>query len=190
MKLKNWLTYLSPRSLPILITLFSLGIAQPAQAQTQRFSCDRLPNQNFATFIQTRHGDFPLIEWHTTWANLSPEERCKIVSGRFHRFDRAGELKYLRTGSFNGHQVICVATRKGGICQQSKILVTLPPGSTHEDAKDVLLEMRSLIINASNNHLLLSSSLVPYSHDPEGNLYLNFEVVWQRLNRDLEGEGN
>ena len=106
----------------------------PGQYQQQTFSstsfiCGRAGTEP-ATLVQVngRILPSPLIIWQTESSNLSPEERCQMVSQRMTMAvaQNGGRLSnlMLTTGNVNGYNVICFVNRSE-TCNANNVLMTL-----------------------------------------------------------------
>ncbi len=104
------------------------------------------------------------------------DRRCNEVSNRLDRFDRAGKLKYIRTGNVNTYPVLCVdAGISGNTCPKSSVLVTLPKGT---DSAQILQQMLDLRARASGRIIQLSGAqLVRYRN---GDAYVNIDRLLAR----------
>jgi Circadian oscillating protein COP23 len=124
----------------VSLTAFSASAIapQPSYAQNANFYCGQ-SNGYPTTFARTQSGkQVPVIRWVSEVANLTQQERCQIVSQRFQKNFDNGTLKYITTGVWKGHPIICAVARLNGACRESTLLFTLKPGS---DANAVLLEI-------------------------------------------------
>ena len=82
----------------------------------------------------------------------------------------------MRTGQFKDYPVICIASSKGGSCQEQDILVTLPKGG---DAADTLQQMLDLRTRTRTEPLMLSDDLLFYV---DGEAYIDIEVFLNKAN--------
>jgi Circadian oscillating protein COP23 len=128
----------------------------PGQAQPSRkFHCE-LVRGIPTTVVQTVRGNIPAIRWVKSFAGGSDrvDRRCNEVSARLDRFNRAGKLKFIRTGNVNSYPVLCVdAGVSGNTCPLDRVLVTLPKGS---DASHILSQMLDLRARATGKIIQLS----------------------------------
>jgi hypothetical protein len=98
-------------------------------------------------------------------------KRCNEVSNRLDRFNRAGNLKYIRTGNVNTYPVLCVdAGVSGNTCPKNNVLVTLHKGT---DSARVLQQMLDLRARASGQIIQLSGEqLIRYRN---GDAYVSID---------------
>ncbi len=87
------------------------------------------------------------------------ERRCTEVSARLDRFNRAGQLKFIRTGNVNTYPVLCADIGvTGNTCPNQSVLVTLPKGTDSAQTLQKLLDLRARasgqIINLSGAQLV------------------------------------
>ncbi|WP_310481422.1 COP23 domain-containing protein [Chamaesiphon sp. VAR_48_metabat_403] len=160
-----------------LLTIESQWL-QPSQAQsTRKFSCEVLGGSP-TTVVQTVRGSIPMIHWVKSFTGRynNVDRRCNEVSNRLDRFDRAGKLKYIRTGNVNTYPVLCVdAGISGNTCPKSSVLVTLPKGT---DSAHMLQQMLDLRARASGRIIQLSGEqLVRYRN---GDAYVNIDRLLAR----------
>jgi hypothetical protein len=146
---------------------------QPSQAQSSRkFSCEQV-NGVPTTVVKTVRGSIPTIHWVKSFTGRynSVSQRCNEVSARLDRFNRAGKLKYIRTGNVNTYPVLCVdAGVSGNTCPKHSILVTLPKGT---DSGQMLQQMLDLRARASGQIIQLSGEqLVRYRN---GDAYVSID---------------
>jgi hypothetical protein len=115
----------------------------PVRANTTegKFYCGRSRNTP-ATMAKTSRGPVPVIRWVSTIGeDYTPENRCKIVSGKFQQFYTDGTLNYLTTGTVNQLPVICAAQSENGPC--TGVLFTLKPNSDPGQTLKRLLSIRN-----------------------------------------------
>jgi hypothetical protein len=115
----------------------------PVRANTTegKFYCGRSKNTP-ATMAKTSRGPVPVIRWVSTIGeDYTPENRCKIVSGKFQQFYTDGTLNYLTTGTVNQLPVICAAQSENGPC--TGVLFTLKPNSDPGQTLKRLLSIRN-----------------------------------------------
>jgi Circadian oscillating protein COP23 len=142
----------------ILASIFAVASQSfvPSQAQPSRkFRCE-LVRGIPTTVVQTVRGNIPTISWvkSLTGRYNSVDRRCNEVSARLDRFNRAGKLKFIRTGNVNGYPVLCVdAGVSGNTCPLNSVLVTLPKGS---DSSHMLGQMLDLRARAAGKIIQLS----------------------------------
>lgn len=107
-----------------------------------KFFCGNYQDQ-YVMFVRTPHrGNVPVVSWEKRIENLSPEDRCRIVSERFQRFDTQGLLKYITTGTMNHQSVVCVVAYQDGPCLPNGLLVTIT--STSTSSERILDQIRNL----------------------------------------------
>jgi Circadian oscillating protein COP23 len=146
---------------------------QPSQAQSSRkFRCELIGGAP-TTVVTTVRGSIPMIHWVKSFAGQynSIDRRCNEVSTRLDRFNRDGQLKFIRTGNVNSYPVLCVDTGvSGNTCAKSSVLVTLPKGT---DSARMLQQMLDLRARASGRIIQLSGEqLVRYR---DGDAYVNID---------------
>jgi hypothetical protein len=138
--------------------LNSLLVISPRPSQAQpgsTFGCEIIAGIP-TTVVKTVRGKMPMIHWVKSAAgrynNLS--QRCQEVSTRIDRFNRAGQLKFIRTGNVNSYPVLCIdAGVSGNTCPQASVLVTLPKGT---DSSQILQQMLDLRARAAGKIIQLS----------------------------------
>jgi hypothetical protein len=146
---------------------------QPSPAQPSRkFRCE-LINGLPTTVVKTVRGSIPTIHWVKSFTGRynNVSQRCNEVSARLDRFNRAGKLKFIRTGNVNSYPVLCVdAGVSGNTCPQTSVLVTLPKGA---DSAQILQQLLDLRARASGQIIQLSGKqLVRYRH---GDAYVSID---------------
>jgi Circadian oscillating protein COP23 len=155
----------------------SAVFSQPAQAQSRnQFYCG-ISEGKPATVVRTAsRGNIPLIVWSNDAFSASgwtPKKRCEEVSARFQRFNDNGQLNFMRAGTFNGQQVLCVDRTKGsGACSSAAaVVLTLPQRSNANQILEQMLDTRN---RASKQPLYLSGEkqLVTYENG-DANVNLN-----------------
>jgi hypothetical protein len=145
----------------------------PSYAQPSRkFRCELVRGVP-TTLVTTVRGNIPTIRWVKSFTGRysSVDQRCNEVSARLDRFNRNGNLKFIRTGNVNSYPVLCVdAGVSGNTCPMTSVLVTLPKGS---DASHMLGQMLDLRARAAGKIIQLSGEqLVRYQH---GDAYVNID---------------
>lgn len=149
----------------------------PAVAQTRnQFYCG-ISEGRPATVVRTAaRGNIPLIVWSNDAFSASgwtPKKRCEEVSARFQRFNDNGQLNFMRAGTFNGQQVLCIDRAKGsGACSSpAAVVLTLPQRSNANQILEQMLDTRN---RASKQPLYLSGEkqLVTYENG-DANVNLN-----------------
>ena len=137
------------------------GQARPAQP-SRKFKCELIGGVP-TTVVTTVRGNIPMIHWVKSFTGRynNVNQRCNEVSARLDRFNRDGELKFVRTGNVNSYPVLCAdAGVSGNTCPQRTVLVTLPKGS---DAGQMLQQLLDLRARASGQIIQLSGAqLVRY----------------------------
>ncbi|WP_088241711.1 COP23 domain-containing protein [Calothrix rhizosoleniae] len=108
------------------ITITSL--AQPSYGGRSKFYCAKL-NGVPITWVRTSRGRERFIRWSSNAFNVSPLERCKIVSAKFRRYYDNGRFYITGRDNVNGYPVLCISNRRGGRCSANNVLVTLQKGS-------------------------------------------------------------
>jgi hypothetical protein len=146
---------------------------QPGQSQSDRkFSCE-LVNGLPTTVVQTVRGSIPTIHWVKSFTGKynNVSQRCNEVSARLDRFNRNGQLKFIRTGNVNSYPVLCVDSGvSGNTCPISSVLVTLTRGT---DSGQMLQQMLDLRARASGRIIQLSGEqLVRYRN---GDAYVSID---------------
>jgi hypothetical protein len=178
MKSKALLVKLAASLVP-LITVFSF--AESSHAQTPKFFCGMgIDGKGPATFVNTfRYGNLELIRWQDAafGSYYTPQKRCEDVSARFQKFYEKGLLEYIRTATFKGQPVLCVATDKGGACLPNGLLITLKRGT---DPKVILEQIKDSQALTTGKPIYLSENdVISVVH---GETYLDITI--------LSGEGN
>jgi Circadian oscillating protein COP23 len=144
----------------------------PTIAQTSRkFQCEMMAGAP-TTVVKTVRGNIPMIHWVKSFTGRYNDitNRC-TVSNRLDRFNRAGNLKYIRTGNVNSYPVLCVdAGVSGNTCPKASVLVTLHKGT---DSARVLQQILDLRARASGQIVQLSGEqLIRYRN---GDAYVNID---------------
>jgi hypothetical protein len=147
--------------------------ARPSQAQPSRkFQCELVAGVP-TTVVKTVRGNIPTIHWVKSFTGRynNVSRRCTEVSTRLDRFNRNGQLKFIRTGNVNSYPVLCVDTGvSGNTCPMTSVLVTLPKGS---DSSHILQQMLDLRARAAGQIIQLSGAqLVRYRN---GDAYVNID---------------
>lgn len=145
----------------------------PTIAQTSRkFQCEMMAGAP-TTVVKTVRGNIPMIHWVKSFTGRYNDitNRCTEVSNRLDRFNRAGNLKYIRTGNVNSYPVLCVdAGVSGNTCPKASVLVTLHKGT---DSARVLQQILDLRARASGQIVQLSGEqLIRYRN---GDAYVNID---------------
>lgn len=155
--------------------------SQPSQAQSRnQFFCG-ISEGKPATIVRTAaKGPVSLIVWNNEAFSASgwtPKRRCEDVSSRFQRFNDNGQLNFMRAGTFNGQQVLCVDKARGsGNCSSPEAVVLTVPRPNN--ANQILEDMLNTRNRASKQPLYLSGEkqLVTYENGfANVNLNLLFE---------------
>lgn len=158
----------------------SAVFSQPGQAQSRnQFYCG-ISEGKPATIVRTARGNVPLIVWNNEAFSASgwtPKRRCEDVSARFQRFNDNGQLRFMRAGTFNSQQVLCIDRARGsGNCSSAEaVVLTLPQRSNANLILEQMLDTRN---RASKQPLYLSGEkqLVIYENGAANvNLNLLFE---------------
>lgn len=157
----------------------SAVFSSPSQAQTRnQFYCG-ISEGKPATIVRTARGNVALIVWNNEAFSASgwtPKRRCEDVSTRFQRFNDNGQLRFMRAGTFNGQQVLCIDRARGsGNCSSPEaVVLTIPQRSNANQILEQMLDTRN---RASKQPLYLSGEkqLVTYENgDANVNLNLLF----------------
>lgn len=131
---------LSVLSVSIFVSLVTDIVPVLANTTEGKFYCGRSKNTP-TTMAKTSRGPVPVIRWVSTIGeDYTPENRCKIVSGKFQQFYTDGTLNYLTTGTVNQLPVICAAQSENGSC--TGVLFTLKPNSDPGRTLKRLLSIR------------------------------------------------
>ncbi len=151
---------------------------QPSPAESVRkFRCE-LINGEPITVVKTARGSMPTIHWVKSFTGRyhHVNQRCREVSARLDRFNRAGQLKFIRTGNVNGYPVLCVDVGvSGNTCPQTRVLVTLPKGT---DSSQILQQLLDLRARASGHIIQLSGEqLVLYRN---GDAYVSIDRLLEK----------
>ena len=163
-----------------LVVGISAVLSQPAQAQSRnQFYCG-ISEGKPATIVRTARGNVPLIVWSNeafAASGWTPKRRCEDVSARFQRFNDNGQLRFMRAGTFNSQQVLCIDRARGsGNCSSAEaVVVTVPQRSNANLILEQMLDTRN---RASKQPLYLSGEkqLVTYENGAANvNLNLLFD---------------
>ncbi|MDJ0735430.1 MAG: COP23 domain-containing protein [Nostocaceae cyanobacterium] len=114
---------------------------QPSYAGRSKFYCAVLNGIPY-TWVKTVRGDEKFIRWSSNAFNMSPLERCKIVSARFRRYYDNGRFYITGRDNVNGYPVLCIFNRRGGGCSSKNILMTLQKGSDPGFVLQQILDFR------------------------------------------------
>lgn len=114
--------------LATVITIIS-NFDQPSLAQDSKYFCSQL-NGQYHTFMKTNRGNFPLITWVNNYGEYTTRGRCIEISRRFERLHDNGLLNYISTGIVNNQGVLCGVRNQENTCNNSNVLVTLPPNTS------------------------------------------------------------
>jgi hypothetical protein len=149
--------------LPVFATSIFVYLATdvvPVRANTTngKFYCGRSKNVP-TTMAKTSRGPVPVIHWVSTIGeDYTPENRCKIVSGKFQQFYTDGTLNYLTTGTVNQQPVICAAQSNNGPC--TGVLFTLKSNSDPGRTLQRLLSIRDrapgAVLNESDTRIYIN----------------------------------
>ncbi len=155
------------------ILVIDSQLAPPSQAKPSRkFQCELVAGIP-TTVVRTVRGSIPTIHWVKSFTGRynNVNQRCTEVSTRLEKFNRNGQLKFIRTGNVNNYPVLCVDTGvSGNTCPMTSVLVTLPKGS---DSSHMLQQMLDLRARAAGKIIQLSGTqLVSYRN---GDAYVNVE---------------
>jgi hypothetical protein len=179
---------------PILASLFIacgtlVSIAEPNQASGKdKYYCavwQGVPR----TFVRTELGDKRIISWvNQTSTQWNPRRRCVEVSKRFQRFADMGNLLYIGTGNVTdrntNYPVLCAVRKKGEACNNSNILITLPPGTDAQETARKLLDTRNLV---KGREIFMNGDDHLESYDEtQGENYYNFNMI-RELAPPVEG---
>lgn len=152
--------------------------SQPASAQSRNTFFCGMSEGKPATIVRTARGNVPLIVWNNEAFSASgwtPKRRCEDVSARFQRFNDNGQLRFMRAGTFNNQQVLCVDRAKGsGACSDAAaVVVTVPQRNNANLILEQMLDTRN---RASRQPLYLSGEkqLVIYEN---GAANVNIDVL-------------
>ena len=123
-------TVLSCLLLNIGISRVNANPSQTANKQSSKPSVEyRCIDRNGtpATVAYTVRGPIELIVWKNEYfsgSGYTPENRCREVTSRFQKHSDAKNLRYISTGIFNKHNVICIS-EDSGQCKSDGLLITL-----------------------------------------------------------------
>ncbi|MDJ0693593.1 COP23 domain-containing protein [Mastigocoleus sp. MO_188.B34] len=106
----------------------TISFIKPSYGGGSKFYCAVL-NDVPITWVRTSRGKEPFIRWASDAFDVSPLQRCKIVSARFRRYYDNGRFYFTGREDLNGYPVLCISERPGGGCSSQNILVTLKKGS-------------------------------------------------------------
>jgi hypothetical protein len=134
---------LNTLALSVVTLGVNLALNQQVKAQEVTFLCSINENGSPTTVARTPQGDVPIVVWETEkGGGYTPQRRCEIVSAKFQDFHSRGILKYMTTGRENRLNVICVATREDGPCEETLYTISdqkADPGSKLQQLLDVRL---------------------------------------------------
>jgi hypothetical protein len=127
-------------------------VAKRLQLEQVSFSCGQ-DGSTPSTIAKIKdQNEVVVILWSATVfaeAGYDPQTRCKQVSARFEKYQKAKALVYLTAGKINGQSVLCVTSKEEGGCgegipvdTEGGLLYTLKPGS---NAGAVLEELATAI---------------------------------------------
>jgi Circadian oscillating protein COP23 len=170
------------KSIALVAALIGLvapaSFSQPTQAQSKNTFFCGISEGKPATIVRTARGNVPLIVWSNeafSPSGWTPKRRCEDVSARFQRFNDNGQLKYMRAGTFNSQQVLCIDRAKGsGACSDAAAVVFTVP--KRENANLILEQMLDTRNRASRRPLSLTGDkqLVIYEN---GSANVNLDVL-------------
>ncbi|MEM9089294.1 MAG: COP23 domain-containing protein [Cyanobacteria bacterium P01_F01_bin.53] len=176
------------KKLDIVVCTFSIFLGamtiavKPGLTQENRFFCGQGEYEGKvvpATISRTERGnEIPVIYWVSGYYSSSsetPMDYCDAVSQKFQQYFDNDLLRYIRTGEFNQSGVICVARQTGEECDESDILITLPPDVDRFEALGILLDLRR---RAAGRPLYLTNQLIMYRNQEA---YINIEIFIERL---------
>jgi Circadian oscillating protein COP23 len=139
-------------AITLFVTSSSLPIS-PALAQVKkaRFYCDIIENGNILSpatrvEISNKIGQDPwtIVVWKSEFGNMSPKQRCELVSSRFQSaFDR-GDLKRLVAGvdRKTGQGLICAVSNRDSKCDLKHTLFAV---QDKQKAQEVTLTLHHLL---------------------------------------------
>ena len=143
MKLNLFITLLTTTA---LVSAIDLNITVPkVQAETAtKFICATSYNpethkRHPTTFAWTPRGKIAVILWLKYFPQYSSQQRCNIVSSRFHRAYHNDTLGLITNGTMNNQPVICTTREAGGVCDT--LLMTLRP---NENSLKILNDLRKI----------------------------------------------
>ena len=127
-------------------------VAKKLELEQVSFSCGQ-DGSTPSTIAKIKDQDkVVVILWSSTVfaeAGYDPQTRCKQVSERFEKYQKAKALIYVTAGKINGQPVLCVTSKEEGVCgegiqvdTEGGLLYTLKPGS---DAKAILEKLATAI---------------------------------------------
>jgi len=127
-------------------------VAKKLELEQVSFSCGQ-DGSTPSTIAKIKdQNEVVVILWSSTVfaeAGYDPQTRCKQVSERFEKYQKAKALIYVTAGKINGQPVLCVTSKEEGVCgegipvdTEGGLLYTLKPGS---DAKAILEELATAI---------------------------------------------
>lgn len=138
-------------SIAILIATF------PSLAQSQKvvFYCGRTTdgNLNPATLVGTkgRKGEEHrvIVVWRQKVGNLTPEQRCEMVSKKFQSAWEKGNFNHLVPGMDrkSGRGLICAVSKSDSICDADKMLFTV---NSQQDAQEIVTGLYDSIRRTGN----------------------------------------
>ena len=131
---------LFPSGLPNLVKLFQNSFVSernidnvekaPENFDQITFFCD-LSNDKPATVSRTSRGNMTMIIWEDEYDSVffgkTPEERCKLTSGKFQAFHEADLLNSVKVTSIDGNNYLCAVKKVSNDCEIEDLLMPISP---------------------------------------------------------------
>jgi Circadian oscillating protein COP23 len=142
----------------IIYTHLAILIAtSPSLSQPQKvaFYCGRTTDGNLdpATIVGTkgRKGDEHrvIVVWRQRVGNMTPEQRCELVSKRFQLAWEKGNFNHLVPGMDrkSGRGLICAVSKSNSICDTDKMLFSV---NSQQDAREIVTGLYDSIRRTGN----------------------------------------
>ena len=144
------------------LAIFVLTSSALAQSQKVAFYCGRTTDGNLdpATIVGTkgRKGDEHrvIVIWRQKVSNITPAQRCEIVSKRFQSAWEKGNFNHLVSGMDrkSGRGLICAVSKSNSICDADKMLFTV---NSQKDAQEIVTGLYESIRRTGNPNYQSSS---------------------------------
>lgn len=124
--------------------LVALEINQSSSAGNRTFFCGIYRGQPATLVRSTRTGrNIAIITWSSEYfreSGFDSQSRCQVVSERIEEQYRNGNLRYIRSGTMNGHPIVCTAANRDGPCVA--LLFTLRPGDNGNEVVRQIFAIR------------------------------------------------
>ena len=107
-------------------------------SEAVRFSC-KSPNGQYTVMYYPKNQDGQGYPWaipRRMGGGWTPERRCNTIAQRLESY-RADGMQELRTGTQNGHDIVCATSREVPRC---RIVLTVPPEKNPRVVRDRVFE--------------------------------------------------